>query len=169
MSDDFVKGLKVELDEAVRRLERGGPKDPLLPARLLEDLGGIYRAMGLWQQAADVHGLSVPMFVNERGRGDPEAFAATNNLAMAYRHSGRAKDAVEVYEEALRAWEARPGADPDDRPTLAARGNLAAAYHELAAAYQEAENLKAALDRFADVVARQEHALPPATPTRWPP
>jgi tetratricopeptide (TPR) repeat protein len=60
------------------------------------------------------------------GPDDPDTMRARNDLARAYRETGRVADAVPLVEQILAARERLFGAD--DPRTLAARNNLASAY-----------------------------------------
>jgi tetratricopeptide (TPR) repeat protein len=57
---------------------------------------------------------------------DPDVIRARNDLARAYRETGRVADAVPLVEQILAVRERLFGAD--DRRTLASRNNLASAY-----------------------------------------
>lgn len=60
------------------------------------------------------------------GPDDPDAVRARNDLARAYRETGRVADAIPLVEQVLAARERLFGAD--DPRTLASRNNLASAY-----------------------------------------
>jgi tetratricopeptide (TPR) repeat protein len=60
------------------------------------------------------------------GPDDPDTVRARNDLARAYRETGRVADAVPLVEQVLAARERLFGAD--DPRTLASRNNLASAY-----------------------------------------
>jgi tetratricopeptide (TPR) repeat protein len=60
------------------------------------------------------------------GPDDPDTIRARNDLARAYRETGRVADAVPLVEQVLSARERLFGAD--DPRTLASRNNLASAY-----------------------------------------
>jgi hypothetical protein len=60
------------------------------------------------------------------GPDDPDTIRARNDLARAYRETGRVADAVPLVEQVLAARERLFGAD--DPRTLASRNNLASAY-----------------------------------------
>jgi len=60
------------------------------------------------------------------GPDDPDTIRARNDLARAYRETGRVADAIPLVEQVLAARERLFGAD--DPRTLASRNNLASAY-----------------------------------------
>ena len=69
------------------------------------------------------------------GGSDPRTLASRNNLASAYRATGRAADAIPLFEENLAACERLFGADHPR--TLASRHSLDLAWQEFAQAGNE--------------------------------
>jgi tetratricopeptide (TPR) repeat protein len=60
------------------------------------------------------------------GPDHPDTLLSSTNLAAAYNHAGRVKDAIRLHESTLKRYESRLG--PDHPHTLLSRDNLAAAY-----------------------------------------
>ena len=93
------------------------------------------------------------------GPDDPDTIRARNDLARAYRETGRVADAVPLVEQVLAARERLFGAD--DPRTLASRNNLASAYRATGRAAD-------AIGLFEENLAACERLSVPITPGPWP-
>jgi tetratricopeptide (TPR) repeat protein len=102
-----------------------------------------------------MHEGTLKLMEPKLGPDHPDTLASRNNLANAYRVTGRMAEAIELHEEMLRQREAKLG--PDHPDTLASRLNLAAAYDSLGR-WAKAERL------YRDVLARRRKAEKPDSP-----
>lgn len=114
-----------------------GPQHPHL-ATALNNLGGLYRAIGRYTEAETCLMRAVTMYENTLGRDDLYVARSLNTLAVISNHLGRHKQAEDAMKRALAIQETVPGEDD----AYVARGlNTLGSTYQQQGRYAEAEPL----------------------------
>ena len=114
------------LDRAAQRLDRVFDGSPATKGALLNALGETYHGLGLYDRAETAHRKARAVRESALGPDHPHTLQSRDNLAAAYRGTGRTGEAIHLQEETVRLCEMRLG--PDHPRTLRSRDNLAAIY-----------------------------------------
>ncbi|MFN7962416.1 MAG: tetratricopeptide repeat protein [Thermoanaerobaculia bacterium] len=151
------------LSRGRERLSRELGDQPLLRARLLDTLGGIYTELGLYPEARPLLEEALGLRKRLQGEEHPAVAATLARLARLANRSGEG-DAVDLFRQALALAEKHPGRDPaafadllnDLGTTLAGRNRFGEAEPVLRRALALQESLFGAQDPR---VARTLHNL----------
>jgi serine/threonine protein kinase len=119
---------------APERIEANFPGQPLVQAELLETVGLTYRSIG--GKNNDRFALAISFLeraaeLRRTHNGPASMYTLTtlNNLASAFRESGKHQEALRRYQQISKDIEAQQG--PEDPDTLTALNNLAQSYDDI--------------------------------------
>ena len=102
---------------------------PLLEARIFNVSGTVYRDIGEYSLAKDLHKKAVMLCKEICGEDHSAVASSYNNLALVYNSLGEYNQAKELYEKALVIWNE---ISSEDNPTVAKiYSNLALVHHSL--------------------------------------
>lgn len=113
------------LDKGAADIDELFPDRPLLRARLQFVIGGVYRELGLLQQALPLAESAYALRSEYLEPTDRRTMIAGNDLAIVYDHLDQADKAIEIYRDVLERQTNSIG--PDDQETLKTMNNLGAA------------------------------------------
>jgi serine/threonine protein kinase/tetratricopeptide (TPR) repeat protein len=131
--------MRKAIDAALRYVNEGFAKEPLIEARLRMTLGKSFYFLGDGKTAAQQEEAARAIYARLRGPDDPDTLLAMHNLASSYDLLGRVDEALKLREETLALRRAKWGSDDPD--TLAAMNNLGLSYGE-AGRYADALELR---------------------------
>ena len=118
--------VKEILDREAPRMAAELADEPELRARILDNMGSVYRALGLYPEAEPLLRTSLELRREFLGDEHESTLASIRGLAWLQRHRGNYGEAERLYEEAAAAGERRYG--PDHESTLEARNGLGLIY-----------------------------------------
>jgi serine/threonine protein kinase/tetratricopeptide (TPR) repeat protein len=130
--------LRRAIEAAVRFVDQGFDKQPLIAARLRMALGTSFYFLGDGNAAADQYGKARTIYTSQLGPDHLYTLRSIDNLANAYASQGRQSEALKLREEVLTREKAVFG--PDNPETLGAMNNLGASYSSLGR-YADALNI----------------------------
>lgn len=128
------------LDRGAADIEAKFPDRPLIRARLQHVIGGVYREMGLLNEALVLAESAYATRLEYLGPESRDTLISGNDLAILYDRLDRPRDAIRIYDEVLSRQRVVLGSD--DPHTMKTINNLGAAYisigdFETAAVYLE--------------------------------
>ena len=113
------------LDKGAADIETLFPDRPILRARLQFVIGGVYRELGLLQQALPLAESAYALRTEHLDPTDRRTMIAGNDLAIVYDHLDRPDDAIKIFQDVLDRQKNSIGVD--DEETLKTMNNLGAA------------------------------------------
>ncbi len=125
-SDPIEAVLAKRLTRAGRRLNSKTVSDPVVLANMQNQLGQSLVALGYSSDAIELFSTSLELRTEALGVEHEDTLLTSNNLAYAYRASGKPDLAVPLFEKALELMKAKLGSNHET--TLTAMDNLAHAY-----------------------------------------
>jgi len=111
------------LDAGTERIAGGLEAAPLVQARLMTTMGGVYRNLGLYDQARSLMEQALATNREALGKEDPEVASSLNNLAGVLYYMGDYEAARALFEQSLELRERVLG--PDDPEVAKTLQNLA--------------------------------------------
>ncbi len=136
------------LDEGAQALEERLADEPVVQARLMSTMGGVYINLGLYDQAKPLLQRAVELWTQLEGESDLRTLEARRKLAGVYKHQGRGQDAEELLLVSLALLRQEVG---DEHPaTLETAAKLVGVYVNMGL-FDEAESL---CDETTDVAHR---------------
>jgi serine/threonine protein kinase len=130
--------LRRALEAALPYLDQGFATQPLIEARLRNQLGMTFIFLGEPKTAESQFSRARVLHTQHLGADHTETLRSTSNVAISYRALGLFPEALQLDEETAAAIRARFG--PEHERTLASTNNLAASYFR-ARRYQDALKL----------------------------
>jgi tetratricopeptide (TPR) repeat protein len=118
--------MRKAIDAALKYVNEGFAKEPLIEARLRLTLGKSYYYLGEGRKAAEQEEAALAIYARLRGPDDPDTLRATQNLASSYDIQGRGDEALKLREEVLAKRKAILG--PDHPDTISSMNNLGLSY-----------------------------------------
>ncbi len=107
------------LDRGAARIDEQFPDRPIIRARLLHVIGGVYREMSLPNESLPLEKEAYELRLEHLGPNDRRTMMAGNDLAILYDRLERFDEAIEIYENVLdREREILGSDDPDTLKTL---------------------------------------------------
>lgn len=124
------RGLKLRdvLDRAAKSIGGRFPSQPLVEAAIRETIGGAYRSLGIYEEAAGQLSAAEALRRRESGSEDPMTLADKADLALVYCEQGRPAEAERLYAEVLAISRKTLGAK--HKFTLSTLAKLGVAYSE---------------------------------------
>ncbi len=101
--------MRKAIDAALRYVNEGFAKEPLIEARLRMTLGKSFYFLGDAKTAAQQEEAARAIYARLRGPDDPDTLLAMHNLASSYDLLGRVDEALKLREETLRAAAGQAG------------------------------------------------------------
>ncbi len=138
------------LDRGAARIHNELAGQPLVRARLLATLGGVYRTLALYPEGEALLREALALQRAELPAGDPETGLTLLDLAAVLRESGRLAEAEPVSREAADLFRA-----------LGDTGHLASSLVELGSCHQQARRFGEAERLLLEALALREHDLGP--------
>jgi serine/threonine protein kinase len=126
------------LDAGVERIETELADDPVVRARLLGTMGGVYRGLGNYERALELQQAGMQVLQQLHGTDHPDTLKATENVAITYWYLQRFDQAESLLRQVADGRTALYGTDHSD--TLNAMYNLAILMRALGR-YEEGESL----------------------------
>lgn len=99
------------LERGAQRVEKDLAEQPLVQARLLRSIGGVYANLGLYGDARPILERAVEIHRTTPGAEEAEVAASLDRLANLYRRTGDTRESLALAEEALAIRERVFGAD----------------------------------------------------------
>jgi len=99
------------LERGAQRVEKDLAEQPLVQARLLRSIGGVYANLGLYGDAQPILERAVEIHRTAPDADETEVAASLDRLANLYRRTGDTKGSLALAEEALAIRERAFGAD----------------------------------------------------------
>lgn len=115
------------LDKASREIDSGLAKDPLLQAKMMDTMGTVYRALGLYLPAKTLLARSLEIDRSALGPNHPETLSTASHLGMALFDAGQLPDAEKLLRATIDSQRGVLG--PEHPDTLRSISNLAIVLH----------------------------------------
>ncbi len=143
------------LDKGARQIERELAEEPAVRARLMQTMGEVYDALGLYREAAPLLERALATREQALGAGAPEVGETLTELGSVYRLQGRYEEAEAVLRRAL---------GPRERAAETAPLPLAATLEAMARLEYARGRFDEAEELFRRALAIEERVLGPADP-----
>jgi eukaryotic-like serine/threonine-protein kinase len=111
------------LDRAAKDVETALSGDPVLQARMMDTMGGVYASLGLYPRAAELVEQALAIRTRLLGADHPDTLRSATKLGGIYTRSARYADAERILSDALERGRRVNG--PEHPDTLGTLANLA--------------------------------------------
>ncbi|MBM3982866.1 MAG: serine/threonine protein kinase [Planctomycetes bacterium] len=125
---ELLQVLKENLTKAAKELDGAAVGDPLVVARMQNNLGISLVGLGDSDQAGLLFQKARDTFEAKFGRDHPDTLTNMNNVATCLEDAGKLDLALPLYEETFRLTKAKLG--PDHPDTITSMSNLAGGYRK---------------------------------------
>jgi serine/threonine protein kinase len=126
------------LDGGVAQIEEGLVGRPVIRARLQHEMAGVYRSLGLYDQAVELEEEVLATWSENLRPEDADTMSARHNLALLYKAQGRYEDAEVLFVQNITLSIEADG--EDSGRVLSTQNSLGHLYSRMGR-YQEAEEL----------------------------